>query len=73
MNDQQITSQQEQRQSEEHGEGNKESKRSSKEVEGNASTSHRPDVVYKDLQIDLDIFEWIIVGIIAIIFILVTR
>tara|TARA_Y100000401_G_scaffold41719_1_gene31690 strand:+ start:253 stop:612 length:360 start_codon:yes stop_codon:yes gene_type:complete len=73
MKNHQTTSQQEQRQLDEHGEGNKESNQPSKEIEGTTSTSHRPDVVYKDLQIDLDLFEWIIVGIIAIIFILVTR
>ncbi len=69
MKNQQTTSQQEQGQLEEHGEGNKESEAvpSAGTIEGSTSTSNRPDVVYKDIEIDLDFLEWIVVGIIMII------
>ena len=77
-----ITSQQEPKQSEEPGEGRRENdsdpKRDPERIERIESRPQKeeidnPDIVYKDLQIDLDLFEWIIVGIIAIIFIVVSR
>lgn len=82
MKNHQTTSQHEQGQLEEHGEGKSESetfpdpktdhktdrgKDDRGRTEGSTSTSNRPDVVYKDIEIDLDFLEWIVVGIILII------
>ncbi len=82
MKHHQITSQQEPKQSEEPGAGRRENdsdpKRDPERIERIESRPQKEkietaDIIYKDLQINLDLFEWIIVGIIAIIFILVTR